>query len=329
MKRSVPAVCLLFVCTLGLLVVPRGAAAQVARFEYIAFPSVTMKTSDFLTGKKEGTPVMLAGILRLPRAAGTKMPAVILLHGSGGPGGNGSAPDEWSREFNAMGIATFAIDAFSGRGLVSTVADQDSFPNVNYIGDAYRALEALANHRLIDPTRIAVMGFSLGARAAVFSGMKRFQQMHGPRNGVEFAAYIGMYTPCNTAYRDVEKLADKPFRLFHGLADDYVLAGPCRELVDRLAKAGRDIQLTTYEGAHHNFDSLTPREITASTGKTTRNCRIAEDDKGVLINAATKASFTMKDPCVEFGPHFGYNEAATAKAKVAIREFLTEVFKLK
>ena len=44
-------------------------------------------------------------------------------------------------------------------------------------------------------------------------------------------------------------------RIFHGLTDDYVPAAECRAYVARLRKAGKDITLTEYPGAHHILDN--------------------------------------------------------------------------
>jgi dienelactone hydrolase len=118
--------------------------AQVARLEIYPVPSITLKDSDLLAGRKEGQPVTLAGELRIPKPGTDKLPAVVLLHGSGGVGGAGGPIDEWSRELNQLGIATFALDRFSGRGIVSTVANQTLLGRLNMVADAYRALEILA-----------------------------------------------------------------------------------------------------------------------------------------------------------------------------------------
>ena len=68
------------------------------------------------------------------------------------------------------------LDSFSGRGLTSTSTNQALLGRFNMILDAYRALDVIANHPRIDPTRIAVMGFSRGGQSALYSSLKRFQQ---------------------------------------------------------------------------------------------------------------------------------------------------------
>ena len=127
------------------------------RQEVLAFESAKMPINDFLTGKK-GEPVTLAGYLRLPKSDG-KNPVVVLFHGAGGVGGEGGPVNDWSRVLNEAGIATFTVDSFSGRG-IATLADAGRVSPVSRVVDAYRALELLSKHPLIDANKIVVMGFS-------------------------------------------------------------------------------------------------------------------------------------------------------------------------
>ncbi len=73
-----------------------SASAQVARLEVHPVASLTMSDSDFLAGRKSGTLVVLAGNFGIPQAGTDKLPAVVLLHGSGGIGGVGGPIDEWA-----------------------------------------------------------------------------------------------------------------------------------------------------------------------------------------------------------------------------------------
>jgi hypothetical protein len=51
-------------------------------------------------------------VLRIPRPGTDRLPAVILVHGSAGIGGN---VDYWQQQLNGIGVATFIIDDFAGR----------------------------------------------------------------------------------------------------------------------------------------------------------------------------------------------------------------------
>src|SRR5262245_23187681 len=171
-------------------------SAQVARTELHAIPTLTLSDGQFRLGEKNGTSVTIAGALRVPRLGTDRLPAVILVHGSGGVGGN---VDRWSHELNGIGLATFVIDSFTARGIQSTSANQALLGRLNMILDAYRSLALLSAHPRIDPARIVLMGFSRGGQTTLYASLKQFKRMHGPE-GAAFAAYIPFYAPCFTTY---------------------------------------------------------------------------------------------------------------------------------
>jgi dienelactone hydrolase len=259
--------------------------AQVARLEVYPVSSVTLKDSDFLGDRISGQPVTIAGELRIPKPGNDKLPAVVLLHGSGGIGGAGSMIDEWSRELNQLGIATFAIDSFAARGLVSTVMDQSQLGRLNMVADAYRALDLLAKHSRIDANRVAVMGFSRGGQSALYSAMNRLYGALGPANNLRFAAHIAFYPDCTTTYSADTDVSDKPIRILHGSVDDYNPVAPCRAYVERLTKARKDVKLIEYPDAYHVFDAPVFRTpVTLKGATTTRHCQLAEGDGHQIIN---------------------------------------------
>jgi len=303
------------------------STAQVARTEVHPIQTMTLTDQQFLTRAKDGKPTTVAGVLRIPRPGTERLPAVILVHGSGGVSAN---VDYWQQQLNGIGVATFAIDDFAGRGIDNTLADQSKLGRLTAIVDLYRALALLAAHPRIDPNRIAVMGFSRGAQVALYASLTRFQKMYA-QEGPSFAAYLAFYTPCNTRYLEDEAVSNKPIRLFHGTADDYVLIAPCRTYVERLRKAGKDVQLTEYPDAHHGFDIPLLKEtpVAFPTWQTTRHCTLEEESPGHIINTETKQPFTYTDPCVDYGPHIAYNPAALNAATQAVKDFLRGTFSLK
>ena len=298
--------------------------AQVARMEVLTFPSMTLTDQEFLTGRKDGKPVTIAGELRLPRPGTERFPAVILVHGSGGISG---CVTDWEQEFNAMGVATFVIDSWSGRGITSVVFDQSLLGRLTQLFDTYRALEVLERHSRVDPSRIAVMGFSRGAEAAVYASVKRFQRMHGPSSGREFAAYVALYPTC-VPYREDEDVSRKPIRIFHGSADDYVPVEWCRAYAQRLKAKGFDVQHTEYPGALHVFDWQALRKPNKlEKGQTTRHCELKEGDDGRIPNVKSGQPFTYGDPCVEYGVTIGYDEKASLDARRSVKELVSSVLK--
>ncbi len=113
--------CVLLAVSAFMLTGASALGQSVARLEMHPVQTVTLKNQQFLTGDLNGTPAVLAGELRIPRPGTEKLPAVVLVHGSGGLS---ALHDRWAQELNSIGIAAFILDSFTGRGIVSTVNDQ-------------------------------------------------------------------------------------------------------------------------------------------------------------------------------------------------------------
>jgi dienelactone hydrolase len=300
------------------IVLPQNTNAETARLEIYAIETLTLTDRQFLLGAKDSKPARIGAELRFPPET-ARVPAVVLIHGSGGVGANVHA---WARELNAMGIAVLILDTFTGRRIAQTIADQSQLSSFSMIVDAYKGLELLSHHPGIDSTRIAVMGFSKGGFAALYSSMKRFQRLWGTP-GIEFAAYISFYTRCDAPLLDDEIVSDRPIRVFHGSADDYVPVEPTRRYVDRLKRAGKDVQLTVYEGARHAFDNpLYPSVLSLPDAVLTNSCRREEKQPGNIVNLDTGKTFTWKDACVTRGATVGFDPHAREQAMSAVSDFL-------
>src|SRR5690348_13709951 len=297
---------------------------QTARIEINSFETVTLTDKQFLMGSKDGIRARISAELRLPTAV-TRLAAVILVHGSEGVGAN---VDRWARELNGIGVAAFLIDSFTGRGITETVTDQSQLGHLAMIFDVYRALDLLSRHQQIDPSRIAVLGFSKGGFVALYASLKRFQRVYGT-TGLEFAAYIPFYATCNTTYLEDEQVSDRPIRLFHGTADDYVSVEPSRKYVARLRREGKDVQLSEYAGAHHAFDNpVYSPACFRPDAVTTRQCSREERPGGVIINVETGKPFGWSDACVQRGATLAYDPVATNEAITAVKLFLGATFRL-
>jgi dienelactone hydrolase len=294
--------------------IPKEIASRV---EIYAIPSLTISDQQFLTGDSNGKQVTVAGEFRIAQGSG-KLPVVVMMHGSSGVSATSEA---WEHQFNAMGISTFVIDGFSGRGLTAVGPNQALLGRLNLIVDIYRSLEILAKHPRVDPERIVLMGFSRGGQAALYASLGRFNKLWN-KSGVQFAGYIPFYPDCSTTYATDTEVAARPIRIFHGTPDDYNPVASCKAYVARL---------TEYPDSAHGFDAglLGANTIAVSVNaQTARNCHIKEGEGGVLMNADTQAPFGYKDACIELNPHVGGNPATAMDARKAVSDFLQALFKL-
>jgi dienelactone hydrolase len=305
-----------------LVISAQGRAGDPQRGEIIPIHTTTFTDEEFLSGKP-GVSAVVAGELRFPAGSSEtdRSAVIILVHGSGGIG---PGLYQWSREFNEMGIATFMLDGFSGRGIENTREEQGQLGMLAMLPDAYRALEMLSKHRRIDPTRIAIMGGSRGAPAAMYTALRRFQRMHGPK-GASFAAHIVFYGSCQTTYLDDLDVSGAPMRFFHGTADQAVAS--CQSYAEALRRAGQDVEFHEYAGAHHAFAEPVGAQLLAQA-QSRRDCQLEERAGGVLVNRATNRPFTWNDACVRRGVTFEPNASARADAADRIKRLLGSLFNL-
>ena len=293
------------------------------KIELHTVASTTQSDREFLTGQQDGRPVTLTAALRLPPVM-AKVPAVILMHGSGGVSGQ---VDEWARFLANRGVASFMPDCFTARGLDTSFANQGVLGRLAMIVDAYRAFDALAQHPRIDKERIALMGFSRGGQAALYAGVQRFQDLHGPKLG-EFAGYLPFYPACHIRFRNDEQLVQRPVQVLHGTADDMNPIGPCRDFVARARQAGGHIELHEMADAHHIFDwPLLAQPVVLQGVRSNNGALLVERDDGEIFLDGTGTDTPAAAAITQFKLHptLAYNADALAAAQRIVADFITQV----
>ena len=140
-------------------------------------------------------------------------------------------------------------------------------------------------------------------------------------------AYESIKAFSETDFTEDLKKFDVPTLVLHGEDDQIVPVRNSAMKSARLIKGAKDVY---YPSAPHGFDNPlgTPAPFTVKGAQTVRNCRIAEEPKGILINAVSKQPFSYKDPCVETDPHVNYDAEATRAAHVAVKDLLRTTFKM-
>ena len=228
------------------------------KIEFQSMPTMTVK--DFLNGKVPGKTETISGTLKFPaNAPNNNVPVVIIMHGMGGIN---IWEEHWMQTFNSIGLATFMVDSNWGRRnckkefkkSIKGLWCSDVNQGMNRIIDGYRALELLSKHPRIDPARIGCLGISLGAKGCLYLNIKRFQKMWGAP-GIEFAASVPIYPPCDVRFKEDDVIGDTPIRIHVGELDTYFPVDSCVNYIELLRSKGKDAEIKVYPGAHHGFDA--------------------------------------------------------------------------
>jgi dienelactone hydrolase len=234
-------------------------AQSSGRIEFTSNSYLSPSRWNYIREVPDSKPVVVHGDLLMPKniAAGTRVPAVVLSHGSGGV--HSSAYDVWGKELTAAGYAVFVIDSFTPRGATNTMGDQTQVPYTSSLADARNGLKLLATHPLIDAKRIFNMGFSRGGTTAFETAWPSWQRPVDA-GGAKFAGHIAMYQGnCNARYRtDDRETATAPILML--LADRKLETGQgveqCIKYAEDLAKKGNVVIYKEYTGAYHGFDGM-------------------------------------------------------------------------
>jgi dienelactone hydrolase len=275
--------------------------------------------------------------LHLPDEHQTKpIPAMLIMHGSGGLTVSGPQAKAWTALLNSWGVATLIIDSFGPRGLKETSTNQRALPEWAHVADAFAGFRTLAANPRIDATRIGIMGFSRGANASLYTAFESFRRV-SISNTQRFAVHIPFYASCAVQYRD-EGTDKSPILYFHGEADNMTLIEPCREYLGWFESVGSPVTFVSYKGAYHGFDRPSGNVSFDSKVSSYIKCDSIYDIPsgeftrvaGVVNPPLTKAQIDEYwSNCFIHGANVGRNAAARADAIEQVHRFLTRLFRLK
>jgi dienelactone hydrolase len=198
------------------------------------------------------------------------------------------------------------------------------------IADAYAALRLLATDPRIDKGRIAVMGFSRGGVAALYSSLEPFRQAATVGN-LRFAAHIAFYPSCGISY-DSAHVDGSPVLMLVGGKDNYTPAAPCIAYADTLRSKGAQVTLKEYPDAWHGFDRPTPlhsiplatsaRECHGSYDLDSRTFTMVRD--GQTLAGASAVAESKR--CLTTGVTLGGDSEAQAQSPAEVAAFLKAAF---
>jgi dienelactone hydrolase len=228
-------------------------------------------------------PFEVKGYLRRPNGAGP-FPGVVIVP----PCDRFVSIDDrnWGETLASWGFAALTLDVFTAHGIVgSHTCIQPMSPQL--AEDLYRGLDLLVARKLVDPERVAVLGFGRGG-SLVFAAVDPEGTMKGAKH--KFRAAIAFYPSCG----DTKGVMTAPTLVLAGERDEAGL-DPCRKMaageddmgISRPRGAGAQVRLVVLPDAYAGFD-LPPVSKAA-------------DIRGV---------------------HLEYSKAATDSSRDVVRQFL-------
>jgi dienelactone hydrolase len=222
--------------------------------------AVTFSSADM----QDGVPVALTGWWFKSSQPG-KRPTVIALHGCGGLySARKFHGDELALRHAAMadvlldaGYHVLFPDSFTARGKQSICAEKigtRDITSANRRGDVQGALAWLATQADVDPSRIALLGWSHGG-STVLSSINASRPdvaagMVQPVAAVAFYPGCQAYATARTPYHHTV-----PLLVLMGANDDWTPPAPCIALEKQQAARNEPMTLRLYADSYHDFDT--------------------------------------------------------------------------
>lgn len=306
---------------------PDSAPAQGAQPQ-----AVTFQSSDPFVPKAIGqAPARTtSGLLFLPPAAapGHPVPAVVLLHGSGG---NLQERARYGPQLAAMGIAVLLVKTYDSRqdlgtGFIERVLN---ITETMFVADAYAALHYLAARPEIDARRVALAGFSYGGMATEYAAYAQMADAFAP-DGPHFAGHVAFYAPCIARFAD-NRTTGAPVLMLYGGQDQLIRPDRCAQVADDLRSGGSRVDIVSYPDAVHQWDGGMQRRL---IGRQLAGCRFLVERDGSVQDENTH--LPMSGPflrkiilglCTRGQPYpIGRDDAVRARSNHDFGAFLTRVF---
>ncbi|MEM7776598.1 MAG: dienelactone hydrolase family protein [Pseudomonadota bacterium] len=207
-------------------------------------------TRDVEFPSADGT--LLEGYVMRPRGREGRSPAVIALHGCGGPLRRdedrlSSRHRAWGRILANAGYYVVFPDSFGSRGYGSLCKVRPRpVRQKDRLADVEGTIRWLKTNRRVNGDRIALIGWSNGGTTALRTSVKSF--------GAELRQIIAFYPGCRRVLEKVSDPVRTKLQILMGAADDWTPPEPCVALAKRW-----QIPIVLYDGAYHGFDSPNSR----------------------------------------------------------------------
>jgi len=238
------------------------AALVAASFLCMAAAQAQMSVSIPSSDLSRGPGLMLKGFW-FQVDASAPAPAVVLLHGCGGPydrkGVLSQRMLDYARLINKAGMHALIVDSLTPRGekqICTQKIGKRFITQANRRLDAQSALEWLAERSDVDATRLGLLGWSNGGSTVLAATNEHHKEAAAAEVKPAFA--IAFYPGCEAELRRGYETHTQLLMMV-GELDDWTPADACKRLAEQAA--GRKPELESYAGAYHGFDSGAPLRL--------------------------------------------------------------------
>lgn len=203
--------------------------------------AVVTRTVDY---SHDGT--ALEGFLAYDDAVSGTRPGVLIVHQWMGLTDNERMR---ARMLAELGYVAFAVDVY-GKGVRPANTQEAAQEAGKYYADRalLRAritagLDVLRKQKLVDPTRLAAIGYCFGGGGA----------LELARSGADLAGVVSFHGSLDTPNPQDAKRIRAKLLVCHGADDPYVKPEAVHAFLEEMENAGVDYQLIFYSGAVHGF----------------------------------------------------------------------------
>ena len=268
--------------------------------------------------------------LSFPEEKRDRYPAVVIVNSLGG---YLESNEGWhAAEFRKAGFATLTYDSPTARSMLegSSSNSNRAPPWASGVAEAYAALKLLASDPRIDPSRIAIVGFSFGGEVAHLTAFERLRGALVPGD-LRFAAHVAYYPAGVNGLQAQQDYTGAPILMLLGDKDDNLPVAKTEDYLAYLKSAGRapPIDVSIYPGAYHAWTVSSlggPRFYPQYPS--TKRCPyilLGSARPTLLIGGQEKPlDPAVMQSCLKDGPGYtmGYDEAARDKSTRETLAFL-------
>lgn len=172
-------------------------------------------------------------------------PAVILLHGAAGYGPFELAFEDLCSDLAQRGYFVESIEYFSQTGgQLGPMTNDDAANWSTFVREINSGIDALGKNLTVDPKRIGLVGYSLGAFLALAVGTQE------PNKVAAIVEYYGKLLP---QYQPLAKNLP-PTLILHGSSDQVVPVENAHKLDALMRSADRPHEMHIFPGMRHGFN---------------------------------------------------------------------------